>query len=147
MIDKGVELSTRLVPCEYRGGWTHKIVLDDLESFLRYRGYELLSAKGRESGRGTPPALVVSYDASQRAALAFFPENVVVRLSLVPYAEPKGASAYNAKLVFEGLQEELTNHGVKPQMVAWRRSGRRSPMALTVQVSPPPGTVTRLYDA
>ena len=103
----------------------HKIVLDDLEDRLAGVGIIIRHAETREAGRGTPIALRVRLDSGSDISLA-----VTLDLDLLDYSSRQ----FNSKLVLNGLEAALAQHGVRIGHAETRRQGRGTPLAVRLTI-------------
>jgi hypothetical protein len=103
-----------------------KLVFLDLEPVLASKGYRIERAETRQHGRGTPPALRVKTNGSQKLDV-----EATVKIRLMENDD----QYFKHKLVFDDLEETLKKYGF---LIAWcstREQGQHSPLALRVSLA------------
>lgn len=102
-----------------------KLVSPDLEKVLQREGISLKGVETREFGRGSPVAIRVRTDHLPKLNL-----RVEVDICITNHED----AHFNAKIVFNGLEEVLGKNGVVLAACETRAAGEPSPIAVQVRL-------------
>jgi hypothetical protein len=116
-------VEVRAAPCA-EDRFTHRLVFRDLESKLAAAGIAITSAP-REAGRGTPIALRVRLQGSERLSAGLVIPAVDVLV------QQRGDTRYTHRLVLRGVVAALQGRGVRVDSM---ESGARSFEELEIRV-------------